>query len=121
MKLFTFSPSPEMAGRGISVEVVRTRLQAIGEITAVAPRVTAAGGIAFDFTVALERDREPDQAWQADGISWQDLVEDEVPDAIVAPADITDSPAPRSNLIRVDLGRLDDLMLLVGELVMTRS
>jgi two-component system, chemotaxis family, sensor kinase CheA len=118
---FTFSPSPEIAARGINVEVVRTRLQALGEITAVAPRVTAAGAIAFDFTVELERDREPDPEWHADGLSWEGLVADEVPDAIVAPADVTDAPPPRSNLIRVDLGRLDDLMLLVGELVMTRS
>jgi two-component system, chemotaxis family, sensor kinase CheA len=118
---FTFAPSAEIAARGINVESVRSRLQSIGQITAVSPRVTADGGIAFDFTVELEPDAQPDPAWEADGMSWQSAIEETAPEPSAPSGDASDAPAPRSNLIRVDLSRLDELMLLVGELVMSRS
>jgi two-component system, chemotaxis family, sensor kinase CheA len=117
---FTFAPTADIAQRGVNVEVIRTRLQGIGQITAVAPRVTPAGTIAFDFTVALATGVAPDPAWPQDGLTWT-AVEEAEDESDSASAETEIAPAPRSNLIRVDLARLDDLMLLVGELVMSRS
>lgn len=118
---FVFTPAPEIAARGINVEVIRARLRELGEITAVAPRVTAAGGIAFDFTVALVSEREPDPAWLEDGLEWPAAAAASSPSEDVVVAEPAAAPAPRSNLIRVDLARLDELLLLVGELVMSRT
>ena len=57
---FEFVPLPELARRGINVNVIRERLQAIGEMLLAAPRIMPHGGIAFEFVVASSAD----QAWR---------------------------------------------------------
>ena len=122
----TFTPSPELVARGIKVDTIRTRLLAAGGIRSVAPRVTA-GGIAFDFLVATDHG-DDFAAWRADGVEAEPVVGD-MPDA---PADAETpaaaaslhapgAPLSSSNFVRVDLARLDDLMRLVGDLVVSRA
>ena len=116
---FTFMPSAELNARGITVDVVRTRLQSLGRLLRVVPRVAPSGAITFEFHLTVEPGREPDAAWLEDGMSWR--VE-------AAPAAPTLQPRvdpleslPRSNMVRVEVGRLDELMLQIGELVMSRA
>jgi two-component system chemotaxis sensor kinase CheA len=124
---FDFVPSAGLAARGIGVELIRQRLSALGEITSTTPRVRDVGGLVFEFVVALARDARPDDAWRIDGLTWDDdedfIIEDEpvgmvVHETLAAPIAPT---ASASNVVRVDLSRLDELMRLVGELVVSRA
>ncbi len=120
---FEFVPSAELARRGVGVDAVRTRLQALGTVLDARPRMID-GGVAFDFRVAVAPGRAPDPAWAADGLRWS-VAAPEASPAAASPAD-TGQPAaagaaPGSSAVRVDLARLDGVMRLVGDLVVSRS
>ena len=53
---FEFIPSPDLAQRGINVNVVRARLQQIGEMIHAAPRILPQTAIAFEFIVVSAAD-----------------------------------------------------------------
>jgi two-component system chemotaxis sensor kinase CheA len=116
----TFTPSPDLAARGISVNTVRERLQTVGEILRAEPHTMPAGGIAFVFLVAA---RAADFSATVAGAGLTAEPYAAGPPAAAGPAPPGLSPAPLApaNLVRVDLGRLDDLMRAVGELVITRA
>jgi two-component system chemotaxis sensor kinase CheA len=120
--LFTFVSAPELAERNINVNTVRERLQSIGTITKSSPTVKATGQVAFEFTVESAAAVEPFESWAADGISFQKIEAavdiDEIAD--FAPAIARAALAP-SSFVRVELSRLDALMLMVGELVVSRA
>lgn len=118
MLRFTFVPTAALAQRGVNLDAIRTRLQTVGEIVSATPHVRPEGSIAFELMVRPMGAEPPDEAWRADGLSWEVVVEI-APD--VAPAPEGDAQPARANLVRVDLARLDDIMLLVGELVMSRA
>jgi two-component system chemotaxis sensor kinase CheA len=113
---FVFAPNAELAERGVNVNLVRERLQSIGEVIRATPRVTQQSGIAFEFLVASSADEQLFAAWAPDGISY-------------APADppatarngAAPLPVAPSHVVRVDIGRLDDLMRLAGDLVISRA
>lgn len=123
---FEFVPTPELAARGVGVEVIRGRLQGLGELIHASPRVLDGGGIAFRFIVAAPPGAGPDVAWRDDGLRWSPCVVEPVPEPGAArPAEggsaTSALPVSPSNVVRVDLARLDDLMRLVGDLVISRS
>jgi len=113
-----FTPDAERAARGITVESVRTRLASIGTIERAAPRMLAGGKVAFSFMVALAPDAEPPQSNPEDGIVCTEVVPE-------APVPSATSPSIELvaglSIVRVDLQRLDELMRLVGDLVITRG
>jgi len=128
----TFTPTAALVARGIKVDTIRGRLAEYGHIQTVAPRVTA-GGIAFDFVIASDQG-DVLASWEDDGVTVELLPAatdgriatvplpatlDDAPDSS-STARPADSPAP-TNFVRVDLGRLDDLMRLVGDLVVSRA
>ncbi|MFL6213135.1 MAG: chemotaxis protein CheA [Blastocatellia bacterium] len=123
---FEFVPVPELAGRGINVNVVRARLQEIGELIHAAPRVMARGGIAFDFLVASLADESVFAGWADDGLTYAAYEPPPAPSSVqdhdaVNIADAALSTRAPSSVVRVDLGRLDELMRMVGDLVISRS
>jgi two-component system chemotaxis sensor kinase CheA len=121
-----FTPTPDLAARGVNVNTVRERLQQAGELIQAAPRVSAQGGIEFVFLFASAADEASFALWAEDGLA----VAPYLPPAPIAPA-ATNGQAPPadtarpavtpSQVVRVDLGRLDELIHLVGELVITRA
>jgi len=124
-----FVPSPELVARGIKVDTIRARLLEIGKIASVTPQVLPGGGISFEFTVQTE-DAASLAAWKDDGVSYEPIAADEDELAIPSSAGTELPSGPRAwevgsaapgNFVRVDLARLDDLMRLVGDLVVTRS
>jgi two-component system chemotaxis sensor kinase CheA len=123
---FEFIPTPALAARGISVNTVRARLQEFGELKNSSPRVTPGGGIAFEFIVATRADESAFASLSQNGLTYQLLEEPaltrvestEVPDAH---AQKTAPAIAPSNIVRVSLGRLDELMRMVGELVISRA
>lgn len=118
-----FIPSPELMKRGVSVETVRARLKEIGTLVDARARVVA-GGVAFDFSVALPAGYTPDPAWRDDGVRWMTAAPDHAADADEAAAATHPAAAPlpaAASVVRVELGRLDAVMRLVGDLVGSRA
>ncbi len=123
---FTFSPSPELVARGVDVNSVRKTLQGLGEIVHSAPLIEAEGRIAFRFILVSQEPAERVESSAGDGLSCSPYVI-----APVTPAEQTVRSVPLDNglsthltpgnVVRVDLQRLDELMRLVGELVLSRA
>jgi two-component system chemotaxis sensor kinase CheA len=112
-----FTPSVSLAARGINVNAVRARLQEHGEIVSASPLVGADGAIAFRFLVNGEVDAAAAASWREDGMAVQRVDEPDLPrPALAAPG----AAAP-AHYVRVDLNRLDDLMRMVGDMVIRRA
>jgi two-component system chemotaxis sensor kinase CheA len=119
--LCVFTPSPELIARGINVDVIRARLREAGEITRATPMVTPQGAVAFEFELLGALTAEQVEEWKADCLHCAPLA----PAAIV---ELEDEPAARQgallssgHYVRVDLTRLDELMRMIGNLVILRA
>ncbi len=120
---FVFVPTTELAERGINVNTIRARLQAIGEIQQAIPRVRPEGGVAFEFIVATAAQPAAFEPLTEDGVEWQLDEPNGVTRPATNPVVAANSPlsvAP-ANIVRVDLARLDELMQMIGDLVITRA
>ena len=130
----TFSPSPGLVERGIKVDTIRTRLLALGRIVSIAPKVMSGGGISFEFDVETAEGARIEEL-RGEGVSVEPVRPPEAPTVdvpaagavpeAVGPAAVgrysTDAAASAANFVRVDLARLDDLMRIVGDMVVTRA
>ena len=123
-----FTPSAALIARGINVNVVRERLRQTGEIISGTPLVTDHGAVAFRFVFSGAPDQTTMDGWLADGMACTAL------DATGGiPGDIEDAGGeaaaplrPAATLssghyVRVDLARLDELMRMIGDLVIQRA
>jgi two-component system chemotaxis sensor kinase CheA len=138
---FEFIPTPALSERGVNVNSVRARLQEIGEILHAAPHVRGEGGVVFEFVVATGAEESTFAGRHEENLTYT-LVEEATPHVTeasqtterAAPASDSDedsrpttaataaaSMLAPSNVVRVDLGRLDELMRLIGELVTSRA
>ena len=113
-----FTPTAELAERGINVNSMRSRLQEIGQLIQAKPVVKDEGGIAFEFIVATNADKAARASFEADGLTFKPVADEPTPRTkepqpvpIIAPASV----------VRVDLDRLDELMRIIGELVISRT
>jgi two-component system, chemotaxis family, sensor kinase CheA len=124
---FTFVPSPALVDRGVKVDTIRARLGEIGRIGSVAPHVTPGGGIVFEFLVATTADAESFERWAKDGLTWEPVEASSTPAADGAsghtsgPGSSDTAILAPSHYVRVDLGRLDEVMRRVGDLVVMRA
>jgi two-component system, chemotaxis family, sensor kinase CheA len=116
----TFTPSAERAASGITINSVRARLQAAGEIIHAEPAALPGGRITFNFLIASPGDAFPAEI-ATDGLVVEPYHWPAVAVEQISAASPAGSPLTPTNLVRVDLGRLDDLMRMVGELVITRA
>jgi two-component system, chemotaxis family, sensor kinase CheA len=119
---FTFVPSRELDDRGVNINSVRTRLTERGEVLRSTPRVRGEGKVAFEFIVGMKETPTEIANWEADGIK-ADLV-DQPNVAVQREATSIQEHNPfiaPSHVVRVDLPKLDDLMRIVGEMVIKRS
>jgi two-component system, chemotaxis family, sensor kinase CheA len=123
-----FTPSQQLAARGIGVDRVRALLRDVGDIIEAVPRVSADGSVRFEFIVEGTVDDPESPEWADQGV----MVERVATAAAERPADPIESAvssvspgipgllAP-SHYVRVDLARLDDLMRMIGDLVISRA
>jgi two-component system chemotaxis sensor kinase CheA len=120
-----FVPSAALAGRGVNVNTLRARLQETGELIHAAPQVLESGGIAFEFLMATAADEAVFAAWREDGITFRPFDASSYAKAGEIEAGDTQGVITRSampsSFVRVDLARIDDLMRMVGEMVISRS
>jgi two-component system chemotaxis sensor kinase CheA len=136
---FEFVPTPALSERGVNVNSVRARLQEVGEILQATPHVRGQGGIVFEFIVTTGADESVFEEWREDNLTYTPVAEpaqeetetpprpDSAHDRVEAGAQTSSTTsaggamlAP-SNVVRVDLARLDELMRLIGELVTSRA
>jgi two-component system chemotaxis sensor kinase CheA len=136
-----FVPTPALAERGVNVNSVRERLQEIGELIQAKPQVRGQGEIAFLFVVVTNADESVFASWGIDNLRFS-VVElaatapasnSALPEETAATQDAETNGAPAaqsnthspmlapSNVVRVDLARLDELMRMIGELVISRA
>ncbi|MBY0494201.1 MAG: chemotaxis protein CheA [Cyanobacteria bacterium] len=119
--LCTFTPSPALIARGVNVDVVRSRLREIGEIITAAPMVNAQGSVAFQFEVSAAVSDELIERWQPDGLHFTPIAPGGAPGARAGADDRSGSILSSGHYVRVDLARLDELMRMIGNLVILRS
>ena len=120
--LCVFTPSPGLIARGVNVDVVRARLREHGEIVSAAPIVTPQGSVAFRFEVSAALSDALVESWEADGLQCTPIA---TTDIVIAPtagtADQLGGILSSGHYVRVDLARLDELMRMIGNLVILRS
>ena len=117
-----FQPTSELLPRGMGVEWVRERLQCAGSIRTVVPMVPPGGGsVVFDFDVEMHAGWTPDPELEIDEITWSVYPAEPGPAGAGHRAQPLAGSAVAGNLVRVDLARLDELMRMVGELVVSRA
>lgn len=131
-----FAPSAEKASRGLSITTVRERVGAVAEIVKVLPLTVAAsesapGGLLF--ALLLLTDSTDAQVAEAAGVAPEEVVlllgaEPEVEVAAARP--FTRERAREEeesreeggrDVLRVEVGRVDDAIEMLGGLVVTRS
>ncbi|XWK87974.1 MAG: chemotaxis protein CheA [Phormidium sp.] len=131
---FEFTTAQEKAERGINVNTVRERLQGIGKLIHASPKIMADGGISFNFVVATNVPETSFAGWDADGLTYKPFLVTEREEKAEQLASLSPPSPPTpispninitgstpSNVVRVDLTKLDELMRMVGELVTTRA
>lgn len=121
-----FTPSPALVARGVNVDFVRSRLRQVGEILSATPLVTDDGAVAFRFLFTGEPEQATLDSWAADGMICTAHMPVEVAaDVDNQVRDLADDGRASATLssghyVRVDLTRLDELMRMIGDLVILR-
>jgi len=113
-----FSPNQERAALGINVNSVRERLCALGDILHAAPQIREPGEITFEFLVSSSRGDSEMRALESDGLH---CTRRETPAALEGQEKKQELPAATGAFVRVEMSRIDDLMRMVGDLVITRG
>jgi two-component system chemotaxis sensor kinase CheA len=116
-----FRSSAEMAAKGLTVGSVREQLRKIGEVMHATPQVLTDGNIAFEFVLAASAPESALAGLQSQGIEYSRIADSMLKLPTKEPtAESPQASSTPSNVIRVEMSRLDDLMRLVGELVISR-
>jgi two-component system, chemotaxis family, sensor kinase CheA len=113
-----FTPTAELAERDVNVNSVRARLQELGQLVQAKPVVKGAGEIAFQFVVVTSADKTTLASLEADGLTFKPASAEPAPRPKESQTVPTIAPA---TVVRVDLERLDELMRIIGELVISRT
>jgi two-component system chemotaxis sensor kinase CheA len=126
----TFIPSIALNARGITVDAARGRLRERGTILHASPKILETG-IAFEFSFAGSLDAQTLEAWALDGITALPSSETRASANAVATVPVDSSAdgdaatprpvAPSSHYVRVDLAKLDELMRMIADLVISRA
>ena len=118
-----FTPSPALVARGINVDLARARLREHGEILRAQPVIGDGGTISFEFLVTGVPESSVREQWLSDGLTFTpvaEAAEASTPAAVPsAPTDV--AMLSTGHYVRVDLSKLDDLMRMIGDLVIMRA
>ncbi len=121
----SFVPSGEHVAKGVTIASVRAQLGAFGDIVKVAPR-TLADSKSLAFDILIISDAAPDVIAEAGATTTAGLT------ALIAPAEVPVPPAPIElevadpiatvgrPVVRVELGRLDELQEQLSLLIVSR-
>jgi two-component system, chemotaxis family, sensor kinase CheA len=115
-----FTPTAESVQRGISINSVREELERQGQVVRIRPEMSPSGG-GVSFVLLVATDMPASTLAARTGLEEAQFRAVERERAAEQPAMIVETSAPRSSVVRVEIGRLDELMRLVGELVISRA
>lgn len=122
----TFAPSDATSSKGVTIATVRSAVAALGELIKVAPRsqpasADAPAGLLFELLVVSDASVEQlaEAASSTPGRVMPVVGEAVAPASLELPADDEIAPIGRS-VVRVDLGRLDELQDALSALVVSR-
>lgn len=125
-----FKPDRELFDRGININSVRNKLQESGKIISSVPKTGTDGRIAFEFIIASTAPITVFESWTNDGITFEQVQAGTTPvsgkkdiDETVQKTNTTYADQlmmSSKNIVRVDLKRLEDIMHIVGNMVITR-
>ncbi len=112
-----FVPSPQVIEAGWNVSRVRAHLEAWGQLLKAVPLVSGAS-VRFAFVVAHTPGTSPEKC---PGLEWSGTLESPPPAPSPPPAEPPESPVRQlAPTVRVEVSRLDDIMQLVGDLIVSR-
>jgi two-component system, chemotaxis family, sensor kinase CheA len=110
-----FTPTVALSERGININSLRAKIQEIGEIVKSTPRVKGKGEISFQFRVRTKMALADLPEWNSEGLIT--VPDDHIPIDLPRPA----AKVGSSNVVRVDLARLDELIRTMGEMTANHS
>ena len=118
-----FEPSAALAEKNVTVNSARARAQELGELLHSAPKIDPGARISFEFIVASPVADVDHARWAEEGIQIREYIS---PAPMLASAATHDSSPPvafvaPSHVVRVDLTRLDELMRIMGDMVVHRA
>ncbi|HRE83441.1 MAG TPA: chemotaxis protein CheA [Opitutaceae bacterium] len=127
-----YRPTAEGDARGLNLGSVKARLLQLGKLLRTTPSVEKGGGLRFEFILAAsELSPEQFSLWKNDGLEFSPVEPTDTSggnmgqysnaEATAADEGTSNLHITPSHLVRVDLGRLDELMRITGELVIQRS
>jgi len=120
----TFAPTRELLAEGVGVDAIRKRLAEAATIAEAAPEIGKNGAVVFQFKLSASSQVDLAAALGDLPVTVERLEtlpaekSDDTDGVAAAPAAASASP---SQVVRVDLARLDDLMRSVGDLVISRA
>jgi two-component system chemotaxis sensor kinase CheA len=126
--LLSFIPDKELFAKGINVNSIRGAIEKVGKIIKTEPVVQEGGKVQFNFTVSANL--PPEEIEKAmEGKVLVKQISRNSPEAPApereplkkSPASSMQADTAKSHLVRVDLNRLDDIMKMIGDLVISRS
>jgi len=123
-----FMPTPELFAQGVNVNTIRKQIEGLGTIIQSAPTVPEPGKVAFEFVVesALQLNEIENTLGNAAVVLQlsfpsEAILETLAANSVPAAAISGDRTFSLTNMVRVDLNRLDDLMKMIGDLVISRA
>ena len=117
----SFRPSAELSARGIDVNSIRARLRDVGTITHATPAISPTGHVTFEFHLAATEREKLDELLNAGMLELLGAEDTPAEAEEQSSHDALPQTVGSTNIVRVDMARLDELMRLVGELVISRS
>lgn len=127
-----FRPYRELFEKGININTVRNKISQAGKIINSMPKTGKDGSITFEFVIMSKEPVSLFESWADWGITFESANDSNIPDDSKNPEDgnfteirsqNTDSDQitmTSKNVVRVDLNRLEELMQVVGDMVITR-
>ncbi|HEU4326758.1 MAG TPA: chemotaxis protein CheA [Roseiflexaceae bacterium] len=112
-----FAPTADLTARGVNVNTVRAALEGLGQIVSATPRTEGPGRLVFEFLLASDVDPVQLAALADSGLSYERVLAQ----PIQPPTPPAARPRVHNGVVRVDLGRIDEVIHVVGELVIGRS
>ncbi|HLN22277.1 MAG TPA: chemotaxis protein CheA [Bacteroidales bacterium] len=120
---FLFTPTRELFDKGININDIRDRINALGKVVSSTPKTDEDGKITFEFLVVTRQPESAFSDWTNDGISYGPsdfgALASEINEHVLNVN--SNRNLNLKNVVRVDLTRLDDIMRSVGDLVISRS
>lgn len=119
-----FVPTAETSARGVTIATVRIALAELGDIIKVAPRtLVGTKGVAFDFLLASAH--TVDEIAAAAATTAAEITRVKAPELVATPVEAapaeTEEVAPLGRaVVRVELGRLDELQEQLSLLIVSR-